>query len=100
METTISEQEYVKMLEEQVRQLEKAMTIIAETSGDFTQNIVNDALYEVGYYYEDLEDWFPKLNIFEKLYKEYLKDNLYKKLYKIFFNKSLYNYISAKLVKY
>ena len=31
-------------------QLWKALMIVSEASGDFTQNVVNDALYDVGYY--------------------------------------------------
>lgn len=38
---------------EQAAQLEKAMAVIAERGGDYTQNIVNDALHDVGYYSND-----------------------------------------------
>lgn len=38
---------------ERAAQLEKAMAVIAERDGDYTQNIVNDALYDVGYYSND-----------------------------------------------
>ena len=30
--------------------------LVAKCNGDFTQNIVNDALYEVGYYTEEEDD--------------------------------------------
>ena len=30
--------------------------LVSERDGDFTQNIVNDALYEVGYYTEEEDD--------------------------------------------
>ena len=40
-----------------IKQLNQALDIIANTAGDYTQNIVNDALYEVGYYtYEEDDD--------------------------------------------
>jgi hypothetical protein len=38
-------------------QLERAIGIIANTAGDYTQNIVNDALVEVGYYEEEYDDY-------------------------------------------
>jgi hypothetical protein len=33
--------------------LEKALFLIANTDGDYTQGIVYDALYEVGYYTDE-----------------------------------------------
>ena len=43
----------IEVLQNKIDMLEKAIGIIAETSGDYTQNIVYDALYEVGYYSDD-----------------------------------------------
>ena len=37
-------------LETIIDQLNRALDIIANSEGDFTQNLVNDALVEVGYY--------------------------------------------------
>lgn len=46
----------IKELTEIKDQLWKALTLVSERDGDFTQNIVNDALYEVGYYTEEEDD--------------------------------------------
>ena len=46
----------VKELTEIKDQLWKALMLVSESGGDFTQNIVNDALYEVGYYTEEEDD--------------------------------------------
>lgn len=43
----------IKELTEIKDQLWKALMLVSERDGDFTQNIVNDALYEVGYYTEE-----------------------------------------------
>ena len=45
------------MSEETVEaQLNRALSIIANTAGDYTQNIVYDALVEVGYYTSDEDE--------------------------------------------
>ena len=46
----------IKELTEINDQLWKALMLVSERDGDFTQNIVNDALYEVGYYTEEEDD--------------------------------------------
>ena len=38
------------------KQLEEAITIIANTAGEYTQNIVYDALVESGYYINEDEE--------------------------------------------
>ena len=43
----------IKELTEIKDQLWKALMLVSDRDGDFTQNIVNEALYEVGYYEED-----------------------------------------------
>lgn len=43
-------------LQRQLAQLEEALGIISNRDGDYTQNLVNDALYEVGYYTDEEED--------------------------------------------
>ena len=54
MKTKIEElKQEVKELTEIKDQLWKALMLVSERDGDFTQNIVNDALYEVGYYTEE-----------------------------------------------
>lgn len=52
----ISTDEQIKTLITQIKQLEKALAIVANTDGNYTQQLVNDALYEVGYYYEEKEE--------------------------------------------
>ena len=46
----------IKELTEIKDQLWKALMLVSERDGDFTQDIVNDALYEVGYYTEEEDD--------------------------------------------
>ena len=46
----------IKELTEIKDQLWKALMLVSERDGDFTQSIVNDALYEVGYYTEEEDD--------------------------------------------
>ena len=43
-------QEKILNQERTIKQLERALGIIAESAGDFTQALVSDALYEVEYY--------------------------------------------------
>jgi len=38
-------------------QLEKAISIIAESNGDWSQQIVYEALLQVGYYEEEYDDY-------------------------------------------
>ena len=46
----------IKELTEIKDQLWTALMLVSDRDGDFTQNIVNDALYEVGYYTEEEDD--------------------------------------------
>ena len=47
----------IEWMQDQINKLEQALNIVANAGGDYTQNIVNDALYEVGYYtYEDEDE--------------------------------------------
>lgn len=50
MENIIKENEELKAI---IEQLNKAIDIIANSDGDYTQNLVNDALVESGYYTDD-----------------------------------------------
>ena len=57
MKTKIEElKQEVKELTEIKDQLWKALMLVSDRDGDFTQYIVNDALYEVGYYTEEEDD--------------------------------------------
>ena len=57
MKTKLEElKQEVRELTEIKDQLWKALMLVSEHDGDFTQNIVNEALYEVGYYEEDEDD--------------------------------------------
>ena len=46
----------IKELTEIKDQLWEALMLVSERDGEFTQNIVNEALYEVGYYEGDEND--------------------------------------------
>jgi hypothetical protein len=55
----ISQAETIKELDAEITQLKEALGIIALQGGEFTQKVVNNALYESGYYIEycDPQEW-------------------------------------------
>ncbi len=52
---TVIDKDDLEQLERQVSQLEKAMNIVRDT-GSYEQQLINDALYESGYYIDDDEN--------------------------------------------